>query len=239
MRTYDWETNLPSFFFKELNSFSDMDCFIEEELPQYQATKIIESIKIPGKSGRLHQTYGDYDSFDYPIEMQLTKFDQIEEVKNWLTGEGQLIINSDTGFYRNAIVIDKGTPRPYANQMNAFWKFTVTFECEPFRRQIGDPKNKIKEGNFIFTNSGMEASYPKFYLNSKGGDVTISVNNRLFVLKGTTAGELLVDSERKIAVQNSRFIQNVGEWPYAEVGENSWQFKSINESMYEARSVWL
>ncbi|OJG77298.1 hypothetical protein RV10_GL002555 [Enterococcus pallens] len=244
---YTFDENIPSFTYRGENSFKNHSCFIDAELGEVQAVKEVESIKLAGRSGRLHRTFGDYDSFEYPIEIQLTDFDHLEEVKRWLTGSGKLILSIDQDKYRYATVLDKGQPRPYFNEMNSFWKFTVTFECEPFKRTLRNEIRTINEGSYSIYDPGMVPSFPYFELQSKGGDIRIEVNGRSFVLNGTQKGMVILDCQKKIAIQNNQFVRTEGIFPYSEnvdtyvnqTGVNLWKFSGIESSLMEARCLWL
>lgn len=244
---FDFNQEIPSFYFKGENSFSDHRCFIDNELSEQQATKRIESIKVLGRSGRLHRTFGDYDSFNYPIEMQLVDFKEIDSVKRWLMGTDKIVLSTDPDKYRIATVMSDSKPIPYANEMNTFWKFTVTFELDPFRRTLRNEIVRISEGTFKIHNPGMVPAMPYFELNSKGGDVKITVNGREFVLKDTKKGLVTVDCERQVVKQGTSFIKNIGDIPLAEnedpytgsSGINIWKFEGIEPSIMDKRSLWL
>lgn len=238
---------VPSFYFKGENSFKDHACYIENDLNEGQATKLVDSIKVAGKSGRLHRTLGDYDSFDYSIELQLVDFEKVERTKRWLTGTGKLILSTDRNKYRIATVKSTGVPVVFTNLMNTYWKFTVTFELEPFKRSLQSEIIEIEEGKKTIINAGMEIAFPYFELNSKGGEVKIVVNGREFRMKDTQAGKIIVDGERKVVTQNNRFVKKLGDFPYCEplntyeghTGANEWVFQGINKSYMDRRTVWL
>lgn len=243
----EFDDLVPSFYFKGENSFKDHACFIDEHLAEMQAAKIIDSIKVSGKSGRLHRTLGDYDSFDYSIEIQLVDFERIETVKRWLKGSGKLILSTDRSKYRDAMVVSTGKPVPFINQMNSYWKFTVTFEVEPFKRSLQPEIIQINEGDMNIFNLGIKITRPYFKLQSKNSDIEITVNQRKFILKETQKGLVTLDCEKKVARQGNKFVKNIGEFPYAESfdayenrsGENIWQFSGIDTSFMDRRSIWL
>lgn len=234
------DCHIPWLVFNGNHSFDDMSCTLEGELEERQATKIVESIKVPGRSGRLHRTFGDYDAFDFPVELQLLKFEQLSETKRWLSGSGKLVVHTDPDKYREAVIIEGNNVRPYANEMNTYWKFTVTFECHPFKRTLRDQRMTLSKGNHVYVDPGDEKSSPFFTINSLGGDIQLTVNDQLFLLKNTTKGSVEVDCEKKIVVQNNSFVTNEGAFPIVLPGENSIQLSgNLDKSVFDPRSVWL
>lgn len=247
MKTYEhWQLehwadcHIPWIAFNGLHSFSDMSCTLSEEVGERQATKIVESIKVIGRNGRLHRTFGDYDSFQFPIEFQLLKFEQLAEIKKWLQGSGKLVVHTDPDKYREATIIEGSNVRPYVNEMNTYWRFSVTFECEPFKRTLRDQRVTLKKGIHTYINSGEEQSAPFFGIHSLGGDIQLIVNDQSFILKNTEKGLVNVDCDKKIVVQNNKFIRNEGFFPVVLPGENLIRLSgNVEQSVFDPRSVWL
>lgn len=57
----------PNFMWKGKNAFLDMDCIIENELPEIMPEKRYETLSVAGRNGELHETFDDYAAYDYPI----------------------------------------------------------------------------------------------------------------------------------------------------------------------------
>lgn len=247
MKTYEhWQIehwadcHIPWVVFNGIHSFNDMSCTLGEELGERQATKIVESIKVVGRNGRLHRTFGDYDSFEFPVEFQLLKFEQLAEVKKWLQGSGKLIMHTDPDKYREVIIIEGSNVRPYSNEMNTYWKFTVTFECGPFKRTLRDQRMTLLKGSHVYIDAGDERSAPFFVVHSLGGDIQIVMNGQNFIMKNTEKGLVNVDCEKRIVIQNNKFIKNEGTFPVVLPGENSIRLSgNLEKSVFDPRSIWL
>ncbi|MFG5562645.1 phage tail protein [Enterococcus sp. DIV1444a] len=230
----------PWFVFRNIHSYKDMDCFINEELSEITAPKVIDSIKVLGKSGKLHRSFGDYDSFDYPIEMQLVEFDRLEDVKRWLSGSGKLILHTDPDKYREAIVTFNGQPRPYTNEMGAFWRFTVNFECQPFKRTLREYFVSLQNGVNIIEDPGTEIARPLFEVESNGNELKIETNGALFTVKNPKKdGVITIDSEKRLAIQNRSFLKTYGELPTLNPGKNILKIQGVKTIRMMNRSVWI
>lgn len=225
------------FSFKNIKSTTDMNCFIDQELKEVAPLPIIESKKVRGRNKRLHKSLGDYDAFNYPIEVQIADFKQLEEVKRWLTGTGQLILSSSSDKYREATVVDSGTPIQFTNEMGAFWTFTIVFECEPLKHKVRQPPIELAIGNNLIIDHGTELSEPRFTFQSSGGDIRIEWEGGGFLLKDTRVGEVVVDCEKGLAYHNGEtLVKTQGEWPKILPGENNIEVNMVGEVLL--RSSW-
>lgn len=215
--TYDQQ---PYFIFKNKHSIVDMECFTEY-LPDISPVQIYESKKVKGRSGRLNITYGDYDSFEYSIEIQLADFERLNEVKQWLRGQGQLILSHDPDRYRMALVTNSSKPIQFDNEDGFFWKFTITFQLEPFKHPVVDVYASLEKGVTKIDNDGDEISRPLIEIFSSGGDLTINWEKGEFVLLNTPKGKLTVDSETGLVLSDGKRIKNKGSRPLLLKGFNN------------------
>ena len=97
----------PNFIFNGINALTDMGCIIEKELPDITAQPNIEEISVLGRSGSLLEWYGDYKSYDLPAGTVTIPYENLEEVKRWLSGGGKLITHNDIDKVIDAV---NGTP---------------------------------------------------------------------------------------------------------------------------------
>lgn len=85
----------PNFIWKGLNAVRDMGCIIENELPDILPNKRYDTYSIVGRSGEFNETFNDYEPFDYEIEDVTIPYENLKEVKRWLTGKSKLITHND------------------------------------------------------------------------------------------------------------------------------------------------
>lgn len=212
----------PWFMFKGLHSIKDMDCYTEY-LPEIAPIKIYESKKVKGRSGRLNKTYGDYDSYEYTIEIQLAEYNRLDEVKEWLSGVGQLITSTSRNKCRNVIVTNSSKPIEFENEAGFFWKFKVTFLSEPFKRMVNEKSIPLNPtGETKIHNSGIEISKPTINLISDGGNIVIKSATGSFTLLNTPKGFISVNSETGLVTTNDKKrIKNRGNRPLLDRGINT------------------
>ncbi|MEC3941546.1 hypothetical protein [Enterococcus mundtii] len=208
----------PYFIFKNRHSRFDMNCVIENELPDISPVERIDTIRVMGRNGTLHRVYDTYDAFDYSITMQILDFHYLELVKQWLHGSGQLILGHDPDKYYEARVINAGNPIEFENQMDTFWLFTVTFELQPLKRRLSEFPLPLKAGKNLFENNGTEISSPRFELVcANQRDVRISWQGKLFTIKSPPKGTIIVDSELGLVYSEilgeRKYIKSIGAYP--------------------------
>lgn len=230
----------PFFIFKKLHSIEDMECYTGY-LPEIAPVKIYESKKVRGRSGRLNMTYGDYDAYEYPIEIQLANFERLQEVKRWLTGSGKLVLSTDMSKYRDVIVTNSSKPIEFENEDGFFWKFQVTFQSEPFRRYVSENKIALEPNKEkIIHNSGDEIARPLIRVVSRGGNITIDCNDETFTLLNTPTGLIEIDSENGLVIAEGVRIKNKGNRPLLATGHNRIKVSgNISEADIVRRCVFL
>lgn len=233
----------PYFIFKNLHSRMDMNCAINEELPDISPVERIDTITVKGRNGTLHRKYGTYDAFDYPITMQILDFKDLEEVKRWLRGSGQLILGHDPDKYFDATVVNSGNPIKFENQMDTFWQFTVTFECQPLRHRLSEFPLPLKTGKNIYENSGTEISLPlfKFQILSRQ-DLKIKWNGGTFTLVNPLLGPATIDCELGIAYyedgREKRYLKSKGAYPKIYPGRNIVTISEVMNGTILLRSAY-
>lgn len=228
----------PFFVFKNINSL-DMNCIIENELPEITPGERVTEKIVTGRSGELTQTFGDYDAYDYPVEFTILDYEKLEDVKRWLRGEGQLITHNDLDKYR--VVRVKGEPREYQNEWDTFWTVGVTFRSEPFRRQINEPLVTLIKGSNSVYNSGNENSFPVFTFKVTSGNIVLTMNNETFTITSPPANkEITLDTENGICYADGTYIRTTGEFPTLLEGNNNITLTgNITLATMDKRSVFL
>lgn len=232
------DKNTPNFVWKNQNAITDYDCIIESELPEYAPKPRIETTSIVARHGELHEWYGDYEAFDYPVKGITIPYERLEEVKRWLTGSGKLITHNDLDKYREAWC-NMSSPLSFENEWGEFWNFDVTFRCQPLKRKINERPVLLKSGSNIHYDHGNVNACPFFTIDSLGGDITIKIADKTLTLLDTFEGLLTVDCELGKYIQSNSQQRSKGQWPTLSPGENniilSGKIKSAEMLM---RSCW-
>ncbi|EAC8350557.1 hypothetical protein BJM84_02555 [Listeria monocytogenes] len=209
----------PFFVFNNINSL-EMGCIIENELHEITPAKRVTEKEIVGRNGLLTQSFGDYDAYDYPVTFTILKYENLENVKKWLRGSGQLITHNDLDKYRTVRV--KEDVRTYENEWDTFWTVTVVFRCDPFRRQINEPTVSLKIGKNNIVNQGHENSFPLFRFKVTSGNITLNINNEtLTIISPLINEEIILDCENGMCYADGTYIRTSGEFPTLVEGENT------------------
>lgn len=229
----------PNFVWKGLNALLDMGCIIETELPEIMPNKRYETITVQGRSGELHETFDDYDSYDYPINDITVPYENIREVKKWLTGRSRLITHNDADKYRDCIC-SMSNPIEFENEWGVFYKFNVTFRSQPFRRKVMESPNAFIKGNLDFDDPGDETAKPYFEVECAGGDFTLQIGDRSITAINPLKGLVSVDCEHGKIMQEGVPLFSKGDWLKIKPGKNRLIASGsvISGKMWK-RSVWL
>ncbi|EAG8714016.1 hypothetical protein CHT78_13575 [Listeria monocytogenes] len=216
-----------------------MNCIIENELPEITPAQRVTEKAIVGRNGLLTQSFGDFDAYDYPVTFTILKYEDLEAVKRWMRGSGQLITHNDLDKYRTVRV--KEDVRTYENEWDRFWTVTVTFRCDPFRRQINEPIVTLNVGENNIFNQGNENSFPVFKFKVASGNITLVMNNETFTIVSPPANkEINLDSENGICYADGTYIKTAGEFPTLLEGENIITLTAnITTAEMDKRSVFL
>ncbi|EBF5125144.1 phage tail protein [Listeria monocytogenes] len=216
-----------------------MNCIIENELHEITPAKRVTEKSIAGRNGFLTQTFGDYDAYDYPITFTILKYEELENVKKWLRGSGQLITHNDLDKYRTVRI--KEDVRTYENEWDTFWTVTVVFRCDPFRHQINEPTVFLNPGENNIINQGHENSFPLFRFKVTSGNITLIINNETFTITSPPISkEIILDCENGLCYADGTYIRTSGEFPSLVEGENTITLSgSTSLAEMDKRSVFL
>lgn len=229
----------PNFIWKNLRAVSDMECIIETELPEISPGQRYEAIKMVGRNGELHEAFGDYDSYDYPIKNITIPHNQLTAVKRWLRGHGRLITHNDRDKYRDCIC-QMGKETEFENEWGVFYTFSVVFRSQPFRRKVQEKANRFLKGIFEFDDPGDEVAKPLLEIDATGGDFTIEIGQTKLTVINALKGKVLIDTEFGKILQGTATLFSRGTWPRIQPGNNKLITSgNLTGGTLLNRSVWL
>lgn len=229
----------PNFIWKNLNATIDMECMIESEIQEITPNQRYEAIQVQGRSGELHETFGDYDSYKLPIKDVSIPYDRLQEVKKWLRGRDQLITHNDEDKYRDAICM-MSEPIDFENEWGVFYKFDLTFQCQPFRRKIRENPNEFSKGSFVFHDPGDEVAKPYFEIEATAGNFSIKIGDDQLTILNALRGTVTIDTEFGKIMQEGMPLFSKGSWPRIQPGENKLiTAGNLTGGRMLKRSVWL
>ena len=176
------------FIFNNVNS-NDKNIIIKEMPPIVRAKQRINTIKLEGRSGSLHEVEDNYDSYTNQIKCIIKPEADINYLKSWLKGVGKLILSTDSDVYYDVAIVNKIDFSKYLTYLK---EFPLEIEFQPIAHGI-TIKNFSLSANTETTKNigGNHKTYPILKCTGNG---TITCNGKSILVKNNT-GEIYVDCE--------------------------------------------
>lgn len=187
-----------------------------------------ESVLVPGKNGDVWISEDAYDIFTVNVDCTTLDDDfDVNEINEWLTGEGGLRFSDEPDIIYHARVSDSFAR---SNRWLRFadQEFSIPFVCQPMRYKfLADEAAddvEISEPNFSITNEGTVFSEPRITVVGSG-DCSITLNAQEITLEGLTDG-IIIDSELQdcLSLDGGELLNNLAsmdEFPILRVGANN------------------
>ncbi|HDK7158909.1 TPA: phage tail family protein [Clostridium botulinum] len=149
--------------------------------------KRVEKVVVPGRNGYLTITENDYEGEVKSVEFDYFD-DYFDDIKQWLTGSGEVIFSNEPDRYYKATIINKIS---LDQMLKKFYSGIVEFDCQPFGHDLNDLNIiKITENN-VTRNS--KVIHPLNTLNYTSGNLvevnklaTINENNSIEIFNPGT-----------------------------------------------------
>lgn len=214
------------------------------ELPPITKPKMrVLETTIDGVDGSIIEDLG-YESYDKTIKIGLSKNYDINEIIEYFSGEGNLILSNEKmgngkfPYYKAKIIEQIDYER-----LLRFKTANVKFRVQPYKYLFNEKTQTITENGSKVNNQGLEVSKPKMTIFGSG-TIQLSVNN-LLVFEYTFPEDetsVVIDSENQDAYLGN-VLKNrnmTGEFPILNPGENtiSWD-GNITKIEVDANSRWL
>lgn len=240
MSLYEFtKSDQPNFIWNNVNAARDMGCIIESEIQEVSPNLRYEISELVGRSGELHETFGDYEAYDLPIKDITIPYNKLNDVKKWLRGSGRLITHNDLDKYRECICT-MSKPIDFQNEWGVFYTFDISFRCQPFRRKVNETPITLVSGSNYFHDPGQEVSKPYLEIISKGGNIELQIADKKLTIMNTLAGLVTVDNEKGKVMQSGVPLFTQGDWLANDSEQSSISIKgSFSDAKFFVRSVWL
>lgn len=174
-----------------------------------------EKIIIPGRDGYLTQSDGSYEGEVKPVEFDYFD-DRFDDIKQWLTGSGEVIFSNEPDRYYKARIINK---LDLARVLEKFHSGIIQFDCQPFG-YLQDELIEITNSTTIYNQANVNSQpYIKIYGN---GYATLKINNE--IIKFTNISDYIeLDSEMMECYKSNVPLNHlmIGNFPIFRVGENN------------------
>lgn len=212
----------PNFIFKNINAVMDMGLIIETELPVVSPKPRVEEIETLGRSGSLHEWFGDYAPYDFPVKSVSCLHENLADVKNWLRGTGKLITHNDPDKYR-IVRCNMSSPTQFENEWGYFYTFDISFRSQPFLKRLSEPSIPLIAGSNERYNPGQEISKPNFWIEATGGEFSVKIGDRSLTVLNALPGLVEINTEFGKVTQEGSLLRKKGSWPVSLPGKNTIQ----------------
>ena len=185
-----------------------------------RAAQRVESVKVPGRSGSLHETDGSYDNYTKTMECAIKNRQKIDDIAAWLTGSGEIIFSSEPDkVYRVTI----SNTISIAQMMRTFQKFQVSFDTYPFKYSVNRFDEALElEKPAVILGKGTVYSQPVITVYGSG-TVTLTINGADYLLSNVD-DYVTINSEIEECYKSGLNMNNIfsaDEFPRLEPGENA------------------
>lgn len=204
------------FIFKGLNS-SWLDIIVSEFPAIQKPQKRTEYIEVPGRDGFMTFDDESHAPLEKSITIVLKDASAVNEVKDWLHGEGDLILSSEPDvFYKARIDTQIDFQR-----LGMHKRATITFKAQPHGYIPEGLDPIIIATPTTIYNLGTAPSRPVIKVTGTG-NITLTIGTKNVILTAVsgyvTINSEIMDSYKDLTPKNN-YMQ--GEWPILEVGANA------------------
>lgn len=196
----------------------DFDIAIHDEdmTPVQAPERDIELVEVPGRDGYVTINHNRKMPIFKPIRAILYNPEYKEQVRQWLKGNGELILSNDDGVFYKCLIREEIN---FHLHFTGGWEFEVIFDCQP-RAYLFNGLNIINitsKNTKLFNN--YEASYPFIRVFGNGSGELI-VNNWKMILENMEH-TVNIDSELGEVWQGNNALVVKGYPPSLKKGENN------------------
>ena len=181
------------FEFKGLRS-DEMGIFLKQMPVRSLPGRNVTRKTVAGRHGSL--AYGDttYKDVKVRIECDVRDESKLPSILAWLTGDGLLRFSDEPNLAYDAS-IDAEYSRSSIQARLSGQRFTITWNCHPFRRLYpeADPFIFTSAEN-TFENPGTAPALPRIEIRG-GGDFSLTIGIQTVFFRGVVGGGIIIDSE--------------------------------------------
>lgn len=213
------------FVYKGIDS-RDVVGLVVASLPAITKAKMRSRIDtIDGRDGSTVTELG-FEAYNKPVKIGLSRNYDIDNIINWLNGEGNIQFSNEPDKYYKVKVLDQID----FEKLLKFKTATVNFYTQPFKYSVTERTKTISTTGLVNTeirNSGNYFSKPIITFTGTG-TINISVNGeQACVLNlGTTSESITLDTDKQEAYFGAELKNRKmqGQFPTFAVGKNviSW-----------------
>ena len=227
------------FIYKGRNSRTFQSLVVQELPPITKPPVKYNVTTIDGKDGDIVETLG-YKSYDKEISIGIKNTTELDQIIEWLTGNGELILSNEPDKYYKAQILDQVN----FERLVRFRTAKIKFHVQPYKYSELEGIQTINSesmNSITITNNGNTIAKPIITLTGIG-IVDILYNNKELKFTFDINGKATFDSEKQ-DVSNSDILLNrnmIGDFIELNVGNNVFQWAgTITKWEIQNRSRWI
>lgn len=189
------------------------------DLPKRQAPALdVTKKKLPKRHGFEAKYDGSYDGIRVTQEIFIPSNSNINSVKNWLRGTGDLVFSDDPDYAYDAIIMSAYEFGYVARHLEG-QKARIIWECQPWRHEVNEQQIILTSGS-VFNGHGHENASPIIKVEGSGNGI-LMVNGNAVELTLTYGVPIYLDCDiGKSFVETNNIIEFAGsmvrmsdDWP--------------------------
>ena len=227
------------FIYKGINS-NTFSSLVVQELPAITKPPIkYQTTTIDGRDGDIVEALG-YKAYDKEISIGIKNMSEIDDIIEWLTGNGELTLSNEPDKYYNAQILNSID----FDRLVRFRTAKIKFHVQPFKysnNEAIDTENTTGLQTLTIRNNGNTISKPIITLEGTG-EIDITYNNKEIIFTFDEQGKATFDSEKEDVSCNEILLNRnmIGDFITLNKGNNVFTWTgTITKWEIQKKSRWI
>lgn len=186
---------LNNFTFNDICS-DDFGIIVNSLPPITKPKKKIETVEIDGLNGDITIDNG-YAAYDKEVQVTFLTKPDVDELNNWLTGKGRLVLSNEPDKYYDAEIFSEVE----LTRMKTLYTATITFHVQPYKHLV-DETIFIGGDCITVANQGFDESLPVIKITGSG-EVEVKIDEVSICKVNIDDGFIVLDSEKQEAYKGA------------------------------------
>ena len=194
--------------------------------PLIRPEERVAHVQIPGRSGDLTELEGNdiYNSYIQTVSFSVVGADRVNDVFNWLRGDGYVTFSGEPDRRQKARVIGAITLERVSRNMD-HWRGTAQFYCQPLKeRQYSTAETLTAAGTV--RNAGDVDAFPVIIATPAlgAGTMTVTVNGKTLTISNVSGAVRIDSAAQEVSDENRTELLTLntgGPFPVLAVGSNT------------------
>ncbi len=227
------------FIYKGINS-NTFSSLVVQELPAITKPPVkYTTTTIDGRDGDVIETLG-YKAYDKEITIGIKNMTELDDIMEWLTGNGELTLSNEPDKYYNAQILTQIN----FDRLVRFRIAKIKIHVQPFKYSNNeeiDTEDTTGLQTLTIRNNGNTISKPIITLEGSG-EIEITYNNKEIKFTFDSQGKATFDSEKEDVSSNEILLNRnmIGEFITLNKGDNVFTWTgTITKWEIQKKSRWI